>query len=113
MAYQTRDVIDRMRADSGIAIAGLKVDGGAAMNNFVLQFQADQLGVPVMRPKVVGTTACGAAFFAGLAVGYWNDKAGLKNAFMLDREFLPSPDRATADKLYAGWTRAIEWAEHE
>jgi glycerol kinase len=117
MAYQIRDVIDRMRADSGIELAELKVDGGAAMNNFVLQFQADQLGVRVLRPQVVDTTARGAAFLAGLAVGYWKDKADLQNAFTLDREFTPSPDRAAADKLYAGWTRALDrardWADHE
>jgi glycerol kinase len=117
MAYQIRDVIDRMEADSGIALTELKVDGGAAMNGFVLQFQADQLGVRVLRPKVVDTTARGAAFLAGLAVGYWKDKDDLKNAFILDREFLPSPDRATADRLYAGWKRALDrardWAEHD
>ena len=117
MAYQIRDVIDRMRADSGIKITELKVDGGAAMNNFVLQFQSDQLGVRVLRPTVVDTTARGAAFLAGLAVGFWKDKADLKNAFTLDREFLPSQDRAAADRLYAGWSRALErsrdWAEHD
>ncbi len=87
------------------------------MNNFVLQFQADQLGVRVLRPTVVDTTARGAAFLAGLAVGFWKDKADLKNAFTLDREFLPSRDRAAADRLYAGWSRALErsrdWAEHD
>lgn len=117
MAYQIRDVIDRMRADSGINLTELKVDGGAAMNNFVLQFQANQLGVRVLRPTVVDTTARGAAFLAGLAVGFWKDKADLQNAFTLDREFLPSPDRAKADRLYKGWSRALDrardWAEHE
>jgi len=117
MAYQIRDVIDRMRADSGIEITELKVDGGAAMNNFVLQFQADQLGVPVLRPKVIDTTARGAAFLAGLAVGFWKDKNDLKNAFTLDRDYQPSPDRAAADRLYAGWSRALDrardWAEHD
>ncbi|MDZ4393190.1 glycerol kinase GlpK [Cypionkella sp.] len=117
MAYQIRDVIDRMEADSSIALTELKVDGGAAMNSFVLQFQADQLGVRVLRPKVVDTTARGAAFLAGLAVGYWKDKDDLKSAFTLDREFLPSDDRAGADRLYAGWKRALDrardWAEHD
>lgn len=117
MAYQIRDVIDRMEADSGIALAELKVDGGAAMNNFVLQFQADQLGVRVLRPKVIDTTARGAAFLAGLAVGYWRDMADLHTAFALDREFQPSKDRASADRLYRGWCRTVErsrdWAEHD
>ena len=117
MAYQIRDVIDRMRADSGIELSELKVDGGAVMNNFLLQFQADQLGVSVLRPTVVDTTARGAAFLAGLAVGFWKDKAALNSAFRLDREFIPSTDRASADKLYAGWSRALDrardWAEHD
>jgi glycerol kinase len=116
MAYQIRDVIGCMEADSGIALAELKVDGGAAVNNFAMQFQADQLGVRVLRPKVVDTTARGAAFLAGLAVGYWKDKADLLGAFTLDRTFTPSADRATADRLYRGWTRAVErarnWEEH-
>ncbi|NMN71517.1 MULTISPECIES: glycerol kinase GlpK [unclassified Rhizobium] len=117
MAYQIRDVIGRMEADSGLALAELKVDGGAAMNNFVLQFQADQLGVRVLRPKVIDTTARGAAFLAGLAVGYWENMADLHTAFALDREFNPSNDRATADMLYRGWCRTVDrsrdWAEHE
>jgi len=117
MAYQIRDVIDAMRKDSGITVTELKVDGGAVMNNFVLQFQADQLGARVLRPKIIDTTARGAAFLAGLAVGFWKDKADLQSAFALDREFIPSPDRATADRHYAGWSRALDrardWAEHE
>jgi glycerol kinase len=117
MAYQIRDVIGCMEKDAGIRVADLKVDGGAAMNNFVLQFQADQLGVKVLRPKVADTTARGAAFLAGLAVGYWKDKADLRGAFTLDREFQPVPERALPDKLYAGWSRAVDrardWAEHD
>ena len=117
MAYQIRDVIGRMEAASGIALSELKVDGGAAMNNFVLQFQADQLGVKVLRPKVIDTTARGAACLAGLAVGFWKDKADLRNAFALDREYLPSPDRVAADTRYRGWNRAVDrardWAEQD
>ena len=117
MAYQIRDVIGCMEADSGIKLSELKVDGGAAMNNFVMQFQADQLGVRALRPKVVDTTARGAAFLAGLAVGYWKDKADLEGAFTLDRAFEPSADRQTADRLYRGWSRAVDrardWAEHD
>ena len=117
MAYQIRDVIGCMEKDAGIRVSDLKVDGGAAANNFVMQFQADQLGVTVLRPKVADTTARGAAFLAGLAVGFWKDKADLKGAFTLDREFQPTSDRAGADRLYAGWSRAVDrardWAEHE
>ncbi|MFB2551918.1 glycerol kinase GlpK [Ensifer soli] len=117
MAYQIRDVIGRMEADSGIALTELKVDGGAAMNNFVLQFQSNLLGVPVLRPKVIDTTARGAAFLAGLAVGFWKDKADLRNAFALDREYHASIERGEADRLYRGWSRAVErsrdWADHE
>jgi glycerol kinase len=117
MAYQIRDVIGCMEKDAGIRVSDLKVDGGAAMNNFVMQFQADQLGVKVLRPKVADTTARGAAFLAGLAVGYWKDKADLREAFTLDREFHPGADRATPDRLYAGWSRAVDrardWAEHD
>jgi glycerol kinase len=116
MAYQIRDVIGCMERDAGISVADLKVDGGAAMNNFVMQFQADQLGVRVLRPKVVDTTARGAAFLAGLATGFWRDKDDLGSAFTLDREFVPNADRADQDRLYAGWCRAVDrardWAEH-
>ena len=116
MAFQVRDVIGCMEADSGIALADLKVDGGAVSNNFVMQFQADLLGVPVLRPKVVDTTARGAAFLAGLATGFWADKAALANAFTLDRRFTPAMERARADLLYAGWSRAVQrsrdWEQH-
>jgi glycerol kinase len=116
MAYQVRDVIGCMEADSGIALADLKVDGGAVSNNFVMQFQADILGVPVMRPTVVDTTARGAAFLAGLATGFWADKTELANAFTLDRKFTPTMERSRADKLYAGWSRAVQhsrdWEQH-
>ena len=117
MAYQIRDVIDRMETTSKIALSELKVDGGAAMNNFVLQFQADQLGVPVLRPKIIDTTARGAACLAGLAVGFWKDKAHLRKAFALDREYLPCNDRDAADARYRGWCSAVnrsrDWAAHE
>ncbi|MFO1151716.1 MAG: glycerol kinase GlpK [Alsobacter sp.] len=116
MAYQIRDVIGCMERDAGMSVSDLKVDGGAAMNNFVMQFQADQLGVKVLRPKVVDTTARGAAFLAGLATEFWRDKDDLGSAFILDREFLPTSDRAGQDRLYAGWCRAVDrardWAEH-
>lgn len=116
MAYQIRDVIGCMEADSGIALADLKVDGGAVRNNFVMQFQADLLGVQVLRPQVVDTTAKGAAFLAGLATGFWSDQADLAHAFALDRVFDPAMERAQADRLYAGWGRAVQrardWEQH-
>lgn len=116
MAYQIRDVIEAMKADSGIALAQLKVDGGAVRNNFLMQFQSDILGVEVLRPKVVDTTAKGAAFLAGLATGFWKDKSDLKNAFTLDRAFTPAMESDCADQLYAGWARALQrsrdWEQH-
>jgi glycerol kinase len=116
MAYQVKDVIGCMEADSGIALSDLNVDGGAVSNNFVMQFQADLLGVPVLRPKVIDTTARGAAFLAGLATGFWSDKADLTSAFALDRKFAPAMDRPQADKVYAGWRRAVQrsrdWEQH-
>ncbi|MFI0843119.1 glycerol kinase GlpK [Mesorhizobium sp. IMUNJ 23232] len=116
MAYQIRDVIGCMEADSGIRNTELKVDGGAAMNNFILQFQSDLLGVNVLRPKIVDTTARGAAFLAGLATGFWKSREELSHAFSLDREFTPAMSRCDADRLYAGWRRAVErsrdWEEH-
>jgi len=117
MAYQIRDVIDCMQADSGVVLPNLKVDGGAAMNNFVLQFQADLLGVEVLRPKVVDSTAKGAAFLAGLATGFWKDRQELSGAFNLDRAFKPSMPAEQSARLYAGWSRAVararDWELHE
>lgn len=116
IAYQIRDVIGCMEGDSGIANKELKVDGGAAKNNFLMQFQADLLGVPVLRPKIVETTARGAAFLAGLATGFWKDQAELVNTFELDRRFEPTISQARRDELYAGWQRAVErvkdWEKH-
>jgi glycerol kinase len=116
IAYQIRDVIGCMEGDSGIANKELKVDGGAAKNNFLMQFQADLLGVPVLRPKIVETTARGAAFLAGLATGFWKDQAELVNTFELDRRFEPTISQARRDELYAGWQRAVErvkdWERH-
>jgi glycerol kinase len=115
MAYQTRDVLDAMRADSGIALGHLQVDGGAAVNDPLLQFQADLLGVPVRRPAVTETTALGAAYLAGLAVGYWKDTAELARAWTLDREFLPTISESERDALHRRWrkavTRALGWEE--
>jgi glycerol kinase len=115
MAYQTRDVLEVMQADSGAALTSLKVDGGAAANAMLLQFQADMLGVPVRRPVVAETTALGAAYLAGLAVGYWSGLADVARNWALDREFAPRMDEETRARLYRGWqkavTRALAWEE--
>jgi glycerol kinase len=115
MAYQTRDVLDAMQKDSGVPLAQLKVDGGAAVNNGLMQFQADILGVPVQRPVVAETTALGAAYLAGLAVGYWKDQADVTRNWALDREFRPTLEVAERERLYARWkkavTRALDWEE--
>jgi glycerol kinase len=114
MAYQTRDVLDAMQKDAGLTLSTLNVDGGAVVNDQLLQFQADLLGVPVRRPVSTEATARGAAFLAGLAVGYWPDRATLARIWTLDREFKPSMDRPSRDRLYAGWQkavgRALAWA---
>lgn len=106
IAYQTRDVVEVMRMDGGQAIQSLRVDGGACRNNFLMQFQADLLGVPVVRPKIIETTAQGAAQLAGLAVGLWTPR-DLAKMSHVDRVFKPRMDRATRVALYCGWHRAI------
>jgi glycerol kinase len=115
MAYQTRDVLDAMQLDSGVPLAQLKVDGGAAVNNGLMQFQADVLGVPVRRPVVAETTALGAAYLAGLAVGYWSDQADVARNWALDREFTPAMPEPERERLYARWkkavTRSLAWEE--
>ncbi|MBW3542553.1 MAG: glycerol kinase GlpK [Planctomycetes bacterium] len=108
MAYQTRDVLTAMQQDAGIELESLQVDGGASANNLLMQFQADVLGKTVKRPVVQETTALGAAYLAGLAVGYWNGPADIAANWALDREFQPQMDRESADRLHAGWTRAVE-----
>jgi len=116
MAYQTRDVLDAMQKDAGLTLRQLKVDGGAAVNNRLLQFQADVLGVPVRRPVVAETTALGAAYLAGLAVGYWKDTADVTTHWALDREFTPAMGEADRDRLYRRWqkavTRSLDWEDH-
>ena len=115
IAYQTRDVLQSMIADSGINLQALRVDGGAVANNFLMQFQSDILGVPVDRPKVIETTALGAAYLAGLAVGYWKDTDEVKKNWQVDARFSPEMDKAIREKLYGGWEkavkRAMDWAK--
>jgi glycerol kinase len=115
IAYQTRDVMDCMAQDSGIASKTLRVDGGACRNNFLMQFQADILGVEVERPDVLEVTALGAAALAGLSVGFWTDRAQLDQATGRLTVFAPKISADTRESLYAGWKRAVErskdWAE--
>jgi glycerol kinase len=117
MAYQTFDLVDTMRQDTGLPLPALKVDGGASVNDGLLQFQADLLGVPVRRSRISETTALGAAYLAGLAVGYWRDLSELEAHWQLDREFLPVLRTAERDRRLAGWHKAIErvrdWAAPE
>lgn len=108
MAYQTRDLVGTMRLDTGMAIEQLKVDGGASVNDALMQFQADLLDVPVRRPAVCETTALGAAYLAGLAVGYWRDLSEIEANWSLDREFVPSMPAAQRESLYQGWQRAVQ-----
>ena len=107
MAYQTRDVLEVMQLESSLPLTTLKVDGGAAANATLLQFQADLLNVTVRRPVVAETTALGAAYLAGLAVGYWKSMDDVAANWALDREFRPVMPKAQGEKLYAGWTRAV------
>jgi glycerol kinase len=117
MAYQTRDVLEAMQQDSGITLSSLKVDGGATANAHLLQFQADLLGVPVRRPAVGETTALGAAYLAGLAVGYWNDLDDVRRNWALDREFAPEIEQTERHRRYRRWQRAVErsrdWARDD
>jgi len=110
IAYQTADVLDAMQTDSGINITELRVDGGAASNNLLMQFQADVMGVPVVRPRVTETTALGAAYLAGLAVGYWKSAEEIDAQWQVERRFEPLMKRSEAQKLRVIWKRAVERA---
>lgn len=110
LAYQTKDVLTAMEADSGISLKTLRVDGGAVKNNFLMQFQSDLLGVPVERPVVNETTALGAAYLAGLAVGYWKDQSEIATQWNIDRTFEPSMNEEKRNKLYEGWQKAVKAA---
>ena len=114
-AYQTREVLDAMNKDSGVALKALKVDGGMVFNELLMQFQSDILGVPVIRPTVAETTALGAAYAAGLAVGFWKEVEDLRENWGVDKEWHPKMDEKTREKLYKGWkkavTRTFDWVE--
>ena len=107
IAFQTMDIVNAMQKDAGITLKELKVDGGASRNNLLMQFQADILGTSVIRPKVTETTALGAAYLAGLAVGYWEDLEHIKSQWQVDKEFTPEADEARVDELKKGWEDAI------
>ena len=111
MAYQTRSVVECMTRDSGIRPEVLRVDGGAARNGFLCQFQADILGLPVERPATTESTALGAAYLAGLATGFWKDEEELARQFTIERRFEPVMAQSRRDELYAGWQRAVERAK--
>ncbi|ADI00044.1 glycerol kinase GlpK [Salisediminibacterium selenitireducens] len=108
LAYQTADVLGAMNADSGIDLKTLRVDGGAVANNFLMQFQSDILNVPVERPTVQETTALGAAYLAGLAVGFWQDKSEIADQWAIDKTFEPEMDEETREGLYDGWKTAVD-----
>jgi glycerol kinase len=107
IAFQVADVLDVMTSDSGTRLDELRVDGGAAANGLLMQFQADILGVPVVRPKVIETTALGAAFLAGLAVGFWESAAEVARAWQIDRRFEPAMGADEAASRRARWAKAL------
>lgn len=108
LAYQTRDVLDAMEKDSKIEVKTLRVDGGAVKNDFLMQFQSDILDVPVERPEINETTALGAAYLAGLAVGYWKSKDEIRDRWNLEKQFDPKMDETKRDDLYKGWQTAVK-----
>ena len=107
MAYQSRDVLAAMQGDAGIPLRELRADGGAIANDFMAQFQSDMLGVPVLRPRVAEITALGAAYLAGLAVGFWESRAEIAGLWQMDRRFQPQMDEAVRERLYRGWQDAV------
>ena len=117
IALQATDVLEAMQADSGLPLAQLRVDGGAAANNMLMQIQSDVLGIEVVRPKNTEATVVGAVYLAGLAVGYWPDKETIARQWQVDRVFKPVMEKAARDKVRATWkkalTRAREWTREE
>ena len=110
LAYQVNDVLEAMKADSGIELAALKVDGGASANDFLMQTQADIINAPVNRPQCVETTAMGAAYLAGLAVGYWSSKEDVIKNWAIDKTFEPKIEAAEREKRIKGWNKAVKYA---
>jgi len=115
IAYQVADVLQAMQSDSKIRLKELRVDGGACANNLLMQFQADLLGVPVVRPRVSETTALGAAYLAGLAVGFWKDQSEIAAQWQTDRRFVPAMKTVVRKKAIKAWSealgRAMRWVE--
>lgn len=107
LAYQTRDVVDTMQQDADIKIPTLRVDGGASNNNYLMQFQADILGIEIERTRIAETTGLGVAFMAGLAVGFWRDVSELKEIFVIGKSFAPQMNLSHRECLYQGWKRAV------
>ncbi|UAS15222.2 glycerol kinase GlpK [Staphylococcus pseudintermedius] len=108
LCYQTRDVIEAMAQDSGIEVNSLRVDGGAVKNNFLMQFQSDLLNIEVERPEINETTALGAAYLAGIATGFWEDKSEIQRRWKLEKSFEPEMDQKESNRLYKGWKKAVE-----
>ena len=117
IAYQVKDVLNAMQEDSGLKLNGLRVDGGASANNFLMQFQSDILGANINRPRVVETTALGAAYLAGLAVGFYKDKEEIKSSWIIDKEFTSNMSESKRNVLYKGWKKAVSrsllWAKED
>jgi glycerol kinase len=106
-AFQTREVLDAMNADSGVPLTELKVDGGMTANNLLMQFQADVLGVPVVRPVVAETTALGAAYAAGIATGFWNGEQDVIDNWAEDKRWSPAADPKEVARIYRNWKKAV------
>ena len=111
IVYQVSDLLEAMRTDSGIELTELRVDGGATFNETLLQFQADILRIPVVRSKISETTALGAGYLAGLAVGFWKDKSEISRAWQVDKVFVPKMARESSDELRSFWKKAVERAK--
>ena len=111
IVYQSKDLIEAMKEDSGLSFSTLKVDGGAVRNNFLMQFQADILNTDVLRPEITETTALGAAYLAGLAVGFWKDKENIVKNWKLNRKFIPNLSEELRNKYFKGWKKAVEKAK--
>ena len=107
IAYQVMDVLKAMEADAGIRLKELRVDGGACSNNLLMQFQSDLLGVPVVRPKVSETTALGAGYLAGLAVGFWKNEKEIAQQWQVEKRFEPQMKKSEREQLYEGWQAAV------
>ena len=116
IAYQSYDLVDAMEKDAGVTLSQLRVDGGASRDGFLMQFQADVLGKPVRRPVIRETTALGAAYLAGLAVGVWKDREELQSLWHCDVTFEPQMEAEKKEKLLRGWHKAVgrslDWEEH-